>query len=145
MSVSVLALTSSENYAAAILSRAVRRPNGVVDIFRLTICHFYTGSVLAPDTATLAMLRHAGRCEYIRVRVGVGATRGAMGEGSGCGVGLSAVSCLELCLVAAAVAISRSEVNGRGVNIAGELYVGVAFAATVLRTSLVRFATRFRN
>lgn len=42
----------------------------VVCIFRLTICHCCTGSVLAPDATTVVMLGRVGGCEYVEVGVG---------------------------------------------------------------------------
>lgn len=46
--------------------------------------------------------------------------------------------------VAAAVTF-QSEINERGVTVAWGVYVGIAFAATMLHISLVRSATWFWN
>lgn len=49
------------------------------------------------------------------------------------------------CLSAVAATSAGSEVIERRVAIAGRIHMGVAFAATMLRTSLVRSTTWFRS
>lgn len=139
------ALTGRGNSAATVLSWAVSRPIVVVQIFRLTVCHCCTGTVLVPDAATLVILGRVGRCGYVRIGMSFGAVHKTMGARRDCRVGLSTACCLRVCLVAAAVANSRSETSGVGVPVAEGVHAGVVFAATVRRISLVRSATWFRS
>lgn len=61
--------------------------------FWRTVVHCCTGSMLASDTATVAMLGHAGSCEYVRTEVGAEAGRGTC-MWRGCSVIFPAAYCL---------------------------------------------------
>lgn len=93
----------------------------------------------------VGMLGRAGGFEYGGVKVEAGAVHDTTVARRGCGLGLRAVGHLGVCLymseAVTAAATSRSEVCERGVAINKEVYVGVAFVATVLHTSLMRSTT----
>lgn len=59
----------------------------------------------------------------------------------GDGVDIPAMCCLGVCMSAAAVAITGYEISERGVSVIETVHMDAAFAATVLRTSLVRSST----
>lgn len=97
--------------------------------------------MLAPNAAIVVILRHAGRCESVRVEEGTGARCGATRMLSGCGMGLPPAGYLEVCQFTAAAATSGFNISARGVAIVEGVHVGVALAATMHRTSLERYAT----
>lgn len=109
--------------------------------FRKRVVHFCTGSKLAPDAATAAMLGHADGCKYVGTGVDTRGGRGAGDTRRTCGVVFAAAYCLVVFQSATAAATSRFDINGRGVAVAEGVHVGVIFATTMLGTSLESFTT----
>lgn len=107
----------------------------IVFPFRRTVIFFCTRSVLAPDTTTVVMVGRSSGCMYVREGYGVW---GTLWE---CGVVFLTACCLWLCLCTAASVTSGSKISGSCVAIIEVVYVGAAFATTMLRTSVVTFAT----
>lgn len=94
--------------------------------------------MFVPDAAMDAMPGCASGCRYVVAGVGTEGQCGAKGAHWGCGVGLPAAGCLRVCLSASATATSRFKINRRGVAVAEGDHAGMAFTATMLRTSLVK-------
>lgn len=146
LSTSVEFLMGLGNSAASVLSCAVPYPIVIWCLRLVAICHVCTFAFEKSVTTMVTILSltvGGGILDGRGAGVGEGLVAGRVGmcvDLSACAT-FSCWCCLRVCLSAAAAATTVSKISGRGVVVAGRVYVGAAFATTVLQISRVSSST----